>query len=88
MILSKYSKTFRNPSGIHLWSTGKNLQVLKVGNARKKLQDEEEYKNSVFLCVEIGEDYLDSVFTTSRRSLSFSINSSGFGGASLPLGIL
>ena len=33
MILSKYSKTSRNPSGIHLWSTGKNL---KVGNARKK----------------------------------------------------
>ena len=36
--------------------------------------------------MEIDEDYLDSVFTTSRRSLSFSINSSGFGGASLPLG--
>ena len=47
MILSKYSKTFRNPSGIHLWSTGKNLQVLKVGNASK---EEEEYKNPVF-CV-------------------------------------
>ena len=45
MILSKYSKTFRNPSGIHLWSTGKNLQVLKVGNASK---EEEEYKNPVF----------------------------------------